>query len=370
MANGNRGIALGSYARALYDPGHAAVMQVAAYDAVSAATSPDAFYDSIGLEAARTHFEGLKGAISRHIDIDAVRQRVDLEGHSMGESDVERAYRAWCLRERLFINPLNDLGSIAIAAQDVLTLPPLTVPATSAGMPPLIGFFNQMKQEFVSARYLYFEGLHSHEPHFSDQGVLLYNTLDYPAYSLATEKTRTAFRIAYSLFDKIAFFLNAYLEIGRKPMQVSFRSIWYEPKGKQPSLLARFTACENWPLRGLFWLSKDLFEEEFQNVTEPDAEALATICNHLEHKYLQLHASWAESVRSERNRDPSAEWLGYALSRDDFTARTLRLLQLVRGALIYLSLAVYRQEAVRARDSDAHLTISMPLSLWEDDWKR
>jgi hypothetical protein len=110
---------------------------------------------------------------------------VDLDGHSLGETAEERVYRAWCLRERLFINPLNDLGPVAIAAQDVLTLPSLTVTGSSPGVPLVIGFFDQMKQEFVSGRYHYYEALQSEGPHFSDLDVLLYNTLDYPAYSLS-----------------------------------------------------------------------------------------------------------------------------------------------------------------------------------------
>lgn len=367
MAHGNRGIALSSYANAHYDPGHAGLMQVAAYDSLNAATLPEAFYDSAGLEPARARFEKDKEALAAHLDIEAIRQAIDVENHSMGESTAERAYRTWCLKERLFINPLNDLGNFPIAAQDVLTLPSLTVPVASSGMPPVIGFFNQMKQEFVSARYLYYEGLHAAGPHFSDRGVLLYNTLDYPAYSLAVEKMRAAFRIAYSLFDKIGFFLNAYLTIGRKPAQVSFRSIWYEPKGKESALLARFTANENWPLRGLFWLSKDLFDEEFQHVTEPDAEALATTRNHLEHKYLQLGDGGIEPPPIHMG-DHESDRLSYAISREDFAARTLRLLQLSRGALIYLSLAVQREETVRTQTSRGQ-TAPMPLGRLEDDWK-
>src|SRR5690606_18980409 len=101
----------------------------------------------------------------------------------------------------------------------------------------------------------------------------------------------------YSILDKAAFFLNAYFELGHKPKNVSFRSVWYESKGTAPrSLLRRFVDCPNWPLRGLFWLSKDVFEEEFRAVTEPDAEALNEIRNHLEHKYLQLHEDWAASA--------------------------------------------------------------------------
>jgi len=57
----------------------------------------------------------------------------------------------------------------SIAAQDVLTLPSLTVGTASRGaMPEVIGFFNQIKQEFVSARYLYYEGLHAKGIHFCD----------------------------------------------------------------------------------------------------------------------------------------------------------------------------------------------------------
>ena len=40
------------------------------------------------------------------------------------------------------------------------------------------------------------------------------HTLDSPAYSLATEKMRAAFRVAYSILDKIGFFINDYFAMG------------------------------------------------------------------------------------------------------------------------------------------------------------
>ena len=76
------------------------------------------------------------------------------------------------------------------------------------------GFYNQLKQEYASARYLYYEGTTPTTPHFSDKGVLLINTLDYPCYSLAVEKMKMAFRMAYSLLDKVAYFLNDHLALG------------------------------------------------------------------------------------------------------------------------------------------------------------
>lgn len=112
-------------------------------------------------------------------------------------------------------------------------------------------------------------------------------------------------------------------------------------------------------LRGLFWLSKDLFEDEFQNVTEPDAAFLNKIRNYLEHKYLQLHLEMAPAAQQQ---------LGYSMNKTDFEARTLRLLRLARGALIYLSLAVRSEE--RCRHDGSKLVMPMPLNVWDDEWKR
>jgi tetratricopeptide (TPR) repeat protein len=372
MAHGNRGIALGAYARALYDGGHAGLMLMMAHDSLAAATSPDTLYDSDAQDAARAAFENCRMEILKHTAVEEIRKTIDLDDHSLGRGTAEHAYRTWCLEHRLFINPLNDLGVHAIAARDVLTLSSLTVTEPSAQVPPIIGFFNQMKQEFVSARYLYYEGVNGGRPHYSDREVLLYNTLDYPSYSIAAEKMRTAFRIAYSLLDKIAYFLNTYLGLGHKLNQVGFRSVWYEAKGAEPRpLLQHFSACHNWPLRGLFWLSKDIFEDDFRLVTEPDAEALKNVRDHLEHKYIQLHENWiGDAFSTEDAAQSQAVQFGLHLSRDDFAARALRVLKLVRAALIYLSLAVHREEWQRRRGQVEGLVMPMFLDTWQDSWKQ
>jgi LA2681-like HEPN len=364
MAGGNRGLGLSHYARSVYDPGHATIMLIAAHDALTAATEDDALYESDGYQGVRTDFESERQQIASRMDVAALRQKANHK-HSLGKSAAERRYRTWCLHNRLFINPLNDLGPLPIADRDILTLPSMTDSTGSPRPPALFGFFNQMKQELVSARYLYYDGIHQEDLHFSDRDVLLYNTLDYPVYSLATEKLRAAFRLAYSLFDKISFFLNDYFTLGINPNRVSFRSVWYEEKGSRPLPLRQpFVDCPNWPLRGLFWLSKDLFEQEFQLATEPDAAALNEIRNHVEHKYLQLHKfliSASSSIESNR--------IGYSLSRDDFAAKTLRLLKLARAALVYLSLAVHREERQHRKSEDGKITVSIPLHPLKDEWK-
>lgn len=363
-ALGNRALGLLTYANHLYDNGHCGHFYVEAHESVCRAVSDNAIFDSYDGGTAKSSLRALRDSIPARIDLEAVRSTINWDDHSLGRSASERAYRTWCLEQRLFINPLCDLRAKPLAAADVLTLPSVRTNIASAAPPPIIGFFNQMKQEYVSARYFLFEGLHAQGGHFSDKEVLLYNTLDYPAYGLGSERIRTAFRTAYSIFDKVGFFLNEYLSIGIPAKNVSFRSLWYEAKGKEPKpLLARFEQHANLPLRGLFWLSKEFKDEDFQAVTDPDADALADIRNHLEHKYLQLHD---DDIAVS---PPSPSPIMFSMQRSEFAAKTLRLLKYARSSLIYLSLAVHREEALRSKGSQG-LVAQMPLTHWDDEWKR
>ena len=370
MALGNRAQGISAYAESLYDPGHHTILKVAASDSFRAAVSPDAIYDAPESATYRKHFEKAQRAVIKNINVEAVRKKRRSSDSGLGRSKAEQAYRTWVLQNRLFLNPLNDLGAIHVASHDVLTLPTITLPLSEndSSMPPsVIGFFNQLKQEFVSARFLFFEGTVDPKAHFSDGSVLLFNTLDYPSYAFAVEKTRLAYRSAYSLFDKIAYFLNEYLNVGYPPDRVNFRNIWYEHKGADSKTMRTlFVNRQNWPLRGLYWLSKDLFDSNFKQATEPEAEALAEIRNFLEHKYLQVHESWGlVAVGDEQFRKGS----GFHLQRDEFEAKTLRVLKLARAALIYLSLSVHREEYMHNQDSLDAITGPMLLDAWRDNWK-
>ncbi len=236
------------------------------------------------------------------------------------------------------------------------------------------GFYNQLKQEYVSARFLFYEGLSAEATHFSDRGVLLYNTLDYPSYSVATEKMKAAFRIAYSLLDKIAYFLNKYLRLEIPERSVYFRSIWYEDGNKHKGVRETFTTLKNWPLVGLFWLSKDLYENraDFKETIEPSAQAMYEVRNHVEHKYLKLHDSmWSGPMTEDDEvRAGLTDSLAYSMYRTDFEEKTLKIIKITRAALIYLSLAICVEEKRRESEKSGEgLIANMVLDVWEDEWK-
>ena len=139
-------------------------------------------------------------------------------------TEEERDYRHWCLVNCLYLNPLNDLGPYTVAADDSKGLAAHVVPVDAPHI--FESFFDQMKQEYVSARWLLYEGLTAKMPHFSDRDVFLQATEPRPSLSLAIEKVKAAYRISYSLFDKVGFFVNAYMELGIPEKQVSFRTLW------------------------------------------------------------------------------------------------------------------------------------------------
>ena len=285
-------------------------------------------------------------------------------GH-LGLDEAEQAYRRWSLSHRLFLNPLNDLGAIAAAAADTLHLPPVTVEIGAS--PYLEGFFNQLKQEFVSARYLLFEGMTDRQPHFSDSGVTLCDTLENPVYGLAGEKVKFALMIGLFAVRQVGL-LPECLSETRHPFEAGelsefLVSVAKPDKDMKPDIESR----ENWPLRGLFWLAKDLFDSTpgFRDAMEPEAREIDITRNHAEHKYLKVHddlwpelAAAAELVPAETAFSIGCGMLGQ---------RTLRVAKLTRSALLYLAYAVHVEEWRKDQErSPDNKILTLPIR-WMND---
>ena len=363
MALGNRGYGRIEYANAIYSQHTREELIWAAYrDLRRAVELVDEYpYGSPGApEFFKWHISDLLARFGP----DFLNHEMKFFDYSLGRSHREKDYRTWALRETLFLTPLNDLGTYNAAASNPLHLPAYVAPLNEP--PLLIGFFNQIKQEYVSARWLFFDGMDSDKPHFSDREVYLLNTLDYPVYSLAAEKMKLAFRATYSIFDKIAYFLNAYLKLGIPEKQVNFRSIWSVKDNKTSTLRPEFEGLENRPLRGLHWLSKDFFETTFSDVTEPDARNINTDRNHLEHKYFKVHDDLFDLVPDLVFMDT----LSRSITRSDLEKKTLRLLKLARAALIYLACGMSaRERRLREEKSQDVMIANMELPTMEHQRK-
>ena len=335
MALCNRARILANYAEALEDAGEKVLFLWVAHKEASAALAPTALYTSVRDEATRETTEKLKEWIESFVDVKGITAHDPLASQDNCATEEERAYRHWCLVNYLYLNPLNDLGSYTVAATDSMDLPTHIVPVDAPHT--FASFFDQMIQEYVSARWLLYEGLTVRKPHFSDRDVLVQATEPRPSLSLAIEKVKAAYRSGYSLFDKVGFFMNAYMELGIPEKQVSFRTLWRADE-KKP-IRGEFDQAGNWGFCALYWLAKDFFEKANDEVAEPQARGLSDIRNFIEHKYLRV------TVAESQTAPPDD--LALMVSREQFEAKAVHLLKLARSALIYLAVGVGFEERRR-----------------------
>ncbi len=332
MAVGNLGFGLAHYARVLYDEGHRLIFCKFAYKYLLEGAMNKQVYTK-----ARDGFLETAKILAKRYGHDHLVADIDLDNFSLGRSDLEKQYRHWCISNSLFLNPLNDFVHANIVSHDNFFLSTIT---TGLDDPPVYHtIYNQLKQEYVSARFLLFEGITEQAPHFSDKGNLQVDTLDYAMYSLNTEKIKITFRLCYSIFDKIAYLLNDYLKVGLHPTEVSFRKVWYEKGNRKPAELnPRLMDSQNWALRGLFWLSKDLttYESDFSSTILPESSQLVTIRNFIEHKsFMVVDIGEGKLVH---------DGLTYQITKDDLIAKTFVLIKMARAAMMYLSFAIHIEE--------------------------
>ncbi|MBI5498739.1 MAG: hypothetical protein HY907_00740 [Deltaproteobacteria bacterium] len=335
MALGNRGMGRVHYANSLGDDGLKIPMLVLAHrDLVEAQRLP---LDTDADKVFRRYQLQLEANVrERCLGNCAVAngRSADLEADVQGD---EAAYRRWCVINRLYLNPFNDFATTPRATGDRLRVPPRRS-RTAAGL-RLRGFYNRLKRELAAARRLLHEGLAAGVLPDLDDEVVPSGERDGAEYSAAAEKLRCAFRILYGLFDKMAVVLNDHLRLGIPEDRVWFKRFWYVGERRARGLKPVFASPPVWPLRGLFWLSKDLVEdpEDVADTLEPDAQELGVVRNFLEHRFLTVHRDgWVRPFAC----DPACD-AEYGITQTDLQRKVLRLAQMARAGLIYLSLTVF-----------------------------
>ena len=118
---------------------------------------------------------------------------------------------------------------------------------------------------------------------------------------------------------------------------------------------------KNNPLRGLYFLSKDLFtkDAEYLDVTDPEAKNIYELRNNLEHKFCKIHWFKQDMSGDELRFDT----LAYSVTEEYFSKKTYKLLRYVREAVIYLSLSIHVEETKLHENNG----VVMPLLLFNYD---
>ena len=270
MALCNRTRILANYGAALDDPNESVLFMWMAHNEASAALAPTALYTDVGDRRTQDSIKELKEWIESTIDVAGMAALDPLMYQDTSPTEDERNYRHWCLANGLFVNPLNDLGLHSLAASDSMGLAEHVVQIDAPHK--FESFYDQMKQEYVSARWLLYEGLTSTNPHFSDRDVLLNATDPRPSLSLAIEMVKAAYRISYSLFDKIGFFVAHYMELGIPERKITFRTLWRE--GDNRPIREEFDSASNWDSAPCTGSRKTSSRRKAMRLRSPRREAL------------------------------------------------------------------------------------------------
>ena len=365
MAEGNIGRALQHYSALVHNPGHINYLHHFAYRYLKSSLTRSDVHES-----AQKIFQWYIDLYSTEYRESFLEMPLKITEYPLGDIE-EETYRKWCLHYHLFLNPLNDLPQeLSCFATDSLQLPDMVTSVKQIGSLKYHSMFNQLKQEYIYSRYLCFIAFtEPEETHFADKETHLVDMLDYPQYSIRIEGLKTAFRQLYSLFDKVAFFMNDYWKLGIHERDINYRTIWFSKFGRDKNRYEYdnvLAVDSNIALKSMFWIHNE-FNKIFGEADSPYAKNMQILRNALEHKFVKVHADilWDGKENQELRQDSF-----YHIAEGTLLQHTMNLLEIARECLIDLTMAIHIEEESRRKGYNGKTVAPMPLIEFDDEWKK
>ncbi len=288
-------------ANVLYDPGHQEYHLFVAYKLIVQ-----------GLKYKKYLYE--EQQIAFHEDGELMKFKNWFEGNftesSFGEFEVQsyefdtrkqKHYLAWCGRNNLFINDLNDVLCSEVVYQDIISLPSFSYKLNqSLSMHETLmyhGNFDELKNDYCYARYLFYTALNIPQDtkHFFNDTYPHVDDMSHSLTNLKSSHYKSAFRTLYSLFDKISYFLHRFLELNdiKDDNKITFDAIFRDISKKNAWVPhPRLKTSENSFIHALFYILKDIRDVKDATPTtrwlDPEAKSFAEIRNALEHRSLKI----------------------------------------------------------------------------------
>lgn len=363
--NNHFAIALGNYGRALQflanmvnDGGHYKELHCYAYQSIKKALGID---DPDLHEQAVSSFQSVISNYESMPIQSILAEPIVYKEYELGETEEEIQYRKWCLKHHIFLNPLNEVLELESAfAHDPLTITSFTedihcndsVAGNEVEPPRWFAMLNQLKEEYVYARYLCFAGSEEYgDVHFADKNVTLsLASFDYANYSIRIEQLKSSYRILYSMLDQICFFVNDFWKMGLDERKADARNICKAVNYPKSNIA----------LMSLYWVLCEFFEK-YGDADRPFEKDLALLRNAMEHKFVKVHENnWDRKLQIEIDSF-------YHISEEELKKDTMRLLELSREALIYL---VYATGIEERKKGKLEKSVSMQIVDFPDEWKR
>lgn len=220
------------------------------------------------------------------------------EFHEQFESGEQRKYLSWCAKNRLFLNDLNDVCQSEIVYQDVLGLSSFTQRfndlLTETDELTYHGNYDEIKNDYCYARYLMYQAvsIENDESHYFNKTFQHVDSRCGAIDNLKVSHLKSAFKILYSLFDKIAYFIHRFFDLNEisKDNKIYIDKLFQKLNGKGWKPNEKLEGGQNYFINALFFILQDLRDVKgFESVSkwiDPNAEKFSEIRNAMEHRSL------------------------------------------------------------------------------------
>jgi len=244
--------------------------------------------------------------------------------HVVASDPLERFAIEFCLQHRLYLSVCTFCQRCDAAVGDSAVIRGMPAERQAvegrAGRAAFMGLcehINQLKQDFVTARFLLIlSECDQVDLGFADSGVAMLATGGVNLHTIRVQLLKESFKSFYGVLDKIAAFLNEYLGLGAEETRADFRRIWYadwKSRTVHPAVLAN----ENLSLSALFDIHRDFEDGPYQR--------LRLLRNALTHGFVNITADGSQAESDEPR-----------MSRLELLDRTSELSRVVRNAVLYL----------------------------------
>jgi hypothetical protein len=214
------------------------------------------------------------------------------------ESNEQKVYLSWCAENRLFLNDLNDVCKSEIVNQDVLALSPFTQCfndlLTETDELTYHGNYDEIKNDYCYARYLLYQAMSidNDESHYFNSTFQHVDSRCGAIDNLKVCHLKSAFKVLYSIFDKIAYFIHRFFDLNdiSKDNKIYIDKLFQKLNGNGWKPNEKLEDGYNFFINALFFILQDLRDVKgFESVSkwiDPNAEKFSEIRNAMEHRSL------------------------------------------------------------------------------------
>ena len=238
-------------------------------------------------------------------------------------SQKEKDYLEWCASKKLFLNDLNDVCEYPITYQDVFGLPSfiqsLNSSLTMSEELSYHGNYDELKNDYCYARYLIFSSkeISDHTPHMFNSTYQHVEDMTHSLNNLKVAQYKSAFRIVYSIFDKIAYLINRFFDLNElkhdKNISIDnlFRDIPLNRNKWKPH--RKLKDSDNHFIHALFYILKDIRKvgdsDSVAKWLDPNAVAFAEIRNAMEHRSIKIVDDFGYELATSYNAYNDEEFI-------------------------------------------------------------